>query len=156
MGNAPDAEDIRNRRATFKAIDIYHPDAGEFLCRLYGDAVLQGRILDRTDCGEGNRKYAVIEVERGICAVVPVDRIIAVLELPELGSGGAAAWFLVRLAMAVTYVDQVMAYLALSTNCTAFIDAISLAAFAGTSFTRPTAATDFKSTVSASTRLTTF
>ena len=38
MGNAPDAEDIRNRRATFKAIDIYHPDAGEFLCRLYGDA----------------------------------------------------------------------------------------------------------------------
>ena len=53
-------------------------------------------------------------------------------ELPELGSGGAAAWFLVRLAMAVTYVDQVMAYLALM------------------------AATDFKSTVSASTRPTTF
>jgi hypothetical protein len=51
-------------------------------------------------------------------------------------SGGAAAWFLVRLAMAVTYVDQVMAYLALSANRTAFIDAISLAAFAGTSFTR--------------------
>jgi hypothetical protein len=38
--------------------------------------------------------------------------------------------------MAVTYVDQVMAYLALSANRTAFIDAISLAAFAGTSFTR--------------------
>lgn len=79
MGNAPDAEDIRNRRATFKAIDIYHPDAGEFLCRLYGDAVLQGQILDVTDCGEGNRKCPVIEVERAICAVVPVDRIIAVL-----------------------------------------------------------------------------
>jgi hypothetical protein len=79
LGNAPDAEEIRNRRATFKAIDIYHPDPGEFLCRLDGDAVLQGQLLDVTDCGEGNRKCAVIEVERGISAVVPVDRIIAVL-----------------------------------------------------------------------------
>jgi hypothetical protein len=78
LGNAPDAEDIRDRRATFKAINIYHPDPGEFLCRLYGDAVLQGRILDVTDCAEGNGKCAVIEVERHLC-VVPVDRIIAVL-----------------------------------------------------------------------------
>jgi hypothetical protein len=38
--------------------------------------------------------------------------------------------------MAVTYVDQVMAYLALGANRTAFINAIGLAAFAGTSFTR--------------------
>jgi hypothetical protein len=104
LGNAPDAEDIRNRRATFKAINIYHPDPGKFLCRLYGDAVLQGRILDVTDCGEGNRKCAVIEVERGICAVVPSTGSSPSFELPELGSGGAAAWFLVRLAMAVTYV----------------------------------------------------
>jgi hypothetical protein len=41
--------------------------------------VLQGRILDLTDCGEGNRECAVIEVEQGICAIVPVDRIISVL-----------------------------------------------------------------------------
>jgi hypothetical protein len=38
--------------------------------------------------------------------------------------------------MPVTYVDQVMAYLALGANRTAFINAIGLAAFAGTSFTR--------------------
>jgi hypothetical protein len=79
LRDTPDAVDIRNRRATFKAVDIYHPTPGEFLCRLYGSEVLQGRILDLTDCGEGNRKCAVIEVEQGICAIVPVDRIISVL-----------------------------------------------------------------------------
>lgn len=79
MGDALDAAEIRNRRATFKAVDIYHPTPGEFLCRLYGNEVLQGQVLDVTDCGEGNRKCAVIEVERGICAIVPVDQIIAVL-----------------------------------------------------------------------------
>jgi hypothetical protein len=57
-------------------------------------------------------------------------------ELRELGPGGTAAWSLARLAMAVTYVDQVMAFLALGANRTAFIDAIGLAAFAGASFTR--------------------
>ncbi len=38
--------------------------------------------------------------------------------------------------MPVTYVDQVMAYLASTANRTTFVDAIGLAAFAGTSFTR--------------------
>jgi hypothetical protein len=79
LRNTPDAAEIRNRRATFKAADIYHPTPGEFLCRLYGGEVLQGRILDLTACGEGNRECAVIEVDRGICAIVPVDRIILVL-----------------------------------------------------------------------------
>jgi hypothetical protein len=38
--------------------------------------------------------------------------------------------------MAITYIDQVMAYLALDANRTAFINAIGLAAYAGTSFSR--------------------
>jgi hypothetical protein len=38
--------------------------------------------------------------------------------------------------MAITYVDQVMAYLALDANRTVFINAIGLAAYAATSFTR--------------------
>jgi hypothetical protein len=79
LDNAPDAADIRNRRATFKAMDIYYPGPCEFLCRLYGNEVLQGQVLDVTDCGEGSRKCAVIEVEHGGCAIVPVDRIIAVV-----------------------------------------------------------------------------
>jgi hypothetical protein len=76
LDNESDAADIRNRRVTFKAMDIYHPSPCEFLCRLYGNEVLQGQVLDVTDCGEGNRKCAVIQVERGGCAIVPVDRII--------------------------------------------------------------------------------
>jgi hypothetical protein len=79
LDSARDASDIRNRQATFRAIDIYHPDPGEFLCRMFGGDVLQGQILDVTECGDGGRQCAVIEVERGGCAIVPIDRIIAVL-----------------------------------------------------------------------------
>lgn len=79
MDNSPEPSELRSRNATFKAIDIVYPEPGVFLCGLHGDDILQGKVLDLTECGEGGAQCAVIEVERGGCAIVPIDRIIAVL-----------------------------------------------------------------------------
>ena len=72
--------DIRNRLVNFKVRDVYIPDAREILVELYGNDILQGRVLDLSDSGSAKDAFAVVEVE-GVShhVVVPVERILGVL-----------------------------------------------------------------------------
>ena len=72
--------DIRNRLVNFKVRDVYIPDAREILVELYGNDILQGRVLDLSDSGTARDAFAVVEVE-GVShhVVVPVERILGVL-----------------------------------------------------------------------------
>jgi len=77
---APSVPDIRNRLVNFKVRDVYIPDAREVLVELYGNDILQGRVLDLTDSGTAKQAYAVVEVE-GVShhVIVPMERILGVL-----------------------------------------------------------------------------
>ena len=72
--------DIRNRLVNFKVCDVYIPDALEILLELYGNDILQGRVLDLTDSGTAKEAFAVVEVE-GVShhIIVPMERILGVL-----------------------------------------------------------------------------
>jgi len=76
----PCVPDIRNRLVNFKVRDVYIPDAREILVELYGNDILQGRVLDLTDSGTAKRAFAVVEVE-GVShhVIVPMERILGVL-----------------------------------------------------------------------------
>ena len=72
--------DIRNRLVNFKVCDVYLPDPREILVELYGNVILQGRVLDLTDSGALRKAYAVVEVEgMGRQLIVPMERILGVL-----------------------------------------------------------------------------
>jgi hypothetical protein len=72
--------DIRNRLVNFKVRDVYMPDPREVLMDVFGNNILQGRVLDLTDSGASKRAYAVVEVA-GVDhhLVVPMERILGVL-----------------------------------------------------------------------------
>lgn len=72
--------DIRNRLVNFKVRDVYIPDAREILVELYGNDILQGRVLDLTDSGTAKQAFVVVEVE-GVSrhVIVPMERILGVL-----------------------------------------------------------------------------
>ena len=76
----PSVPDIRNRLVNFKVRDVYIPDAREILVELYGNDILQGRVLDLTDSGTAKQAFAVVEVE-GVSkhVIVPMERILGVL-----------------------------------------------------------------------------
>ena len=84
MVSAPTPEhcvpDIRNRLVNFKLCDVCIPDAREILVELYGNDLLQGRVLDLSDSGTAKQTYAVVEVE-GVShhVIVPMERILGVL-----------------------------------------------------------------------------
>jgi len=72
--------DLRNRLVNFKVRDVYLPDARELLMELYGNDILQGKVLDLSDSGTAKQAFAVVEVE-GVShhVVVPMERILGVL-----------------------------------------------------------------------------
>jgi hypothetical protein len=78
--SSPAMPDIRNRLVNFKVSDVYLPDPREILMELYGNVILQGRVLDLTDSGAIRRAFAVVEVE-GVSRqfIVPMERILGVL-----------------------------------------------------------------------------
>jgi hypothetical protein len=78
--SSPGMPDIRNRLVNFKVCDVYLPDPREILVELYGNVILQGRVLDLTDSGAIRKAYAVVEVEgMGRQLIVPMERILGVL-----------------------------------------------------------------------------
>ena len=78
--SSPGMPDIRNRLVNFKVCDVYLPDPREILVELYGNVILQGKVLDLTDSGVIRKAYAVVEVE-GVSRqlIVPMERILGVL-----------------------------------------------------------------------------
>jgi hypothetical protein len=72
--------DLRNRWVHFKVRDVYFPDVEKVLCDLYGDNVLQGKVVDLSEGSAPDGRFAVISIE-GLDQqlVVPIHRILGVL-----------------------------------------------------------------------------
>jgi len=72
--------DLRNRWVNFRIRDVYIPDPQDVLNQLYGDDLLQGKVVDVSDAGTGESTFVVVEVE-GLQqpVIVPVPRILGVL-----------------------------------------------------------------------------
>ena len=66
-----------NRLVNFRIRDVYVPDPQSVLEKLFGEHVLQGRVLDISRSGSNEDQFAVIEVE-GLDQpiIVPADRIL--------------------------------------------------------------------------------
>lgn len=72
--------ELRDRWVHFKIRDVYIPDPEKLLVELYGDDLLQGKVVDLSDSGTQQGAFAVVRVE-GVeqPVVVPVERILGVL-----------------------------------------------------------------------------
>lgn len=72
--------DLRNRWVHFKVSDVYFPDAEKVLSDLYGNNLLQGKVVDISEGESPHRSFVVVSVE-GLEQelVIPVDRIMGVL-----------------------------------------------------------------------------
>lgn len=68
--------DVEGQWVHFEIRDAYYPDPKEILVDLFGDRLLQGKVIGVTDSGQERSRYAVVEVEgfpQGV--IVPMDRI---------------------------------------------------------------------------------
>jgi hypothetical protein len=72
--------ELRDRWVHFKIRDVYIPDPQKLLDKLYGNDLLQGRVVDLSDSGSHEGTFAVVEVE-GIeqPVIVPIERILGVV-----------------------------------------------------------------------------
>jgi hypothetical protein len=72
--------ELRNRWVHFKIRDVYIPDPAKVLFEMYGDDLLQGRVVDLSDSGGAEGAFVVVELE-GVeqPVIVPVERILGVL-----------------------------------------------------------------------------
>jgi hypothetical protein len=71
--------ELVKRQVQFRIRDIYYPDPRDIITRLFSDSLLEGRVLDITDNGEGKR-YAIVEV-MGLkeTVLIAVDRITRIV-----------------------------------------------------------------------------
>ena len=71
---------MKNHTVNFRICDVYLPDPATVAMDLYGEHLLQGRVIDVSDSGEAESAFAVIKVE-GIeqLVIVAADRILDVL-----------------------------------------------------------------------------
>lgn len=82
MGKPPrtNALQLIDRLVNFRVRDVYMPDPREILDELYGNDILQGKVLDLTDSGATKQVFAVVEVESvSRHVIVPMERILDVL-----------------------------------------------------------------------------
>jgi hypothetical protein len=74
------ALELVNRLVNFRVHDVYMPDPRDILEELYGNDILQGKVVDLTDSGAAKQAFAVVEVEGvGRHVIVPMERILSVL-----------------------------------------------------------------------------
>ena len=68
---------LKNRRVSFRILDVYIPDPRELLMNLHGRDILQGTVMDLSDNGIEEEAFMVVEVE-GIeqPVIVPAARIL--------------------------------------------------------------------------------
>jgi len=64
----------------FKIRDVYIPDPAKVLFDVYGDDLLQGRVVDLSDSGGAQGTFVVVELD-GIedRLIIPLERILGVL-----------------------------------------------------------------------------
>jgi hypothetical protein len=71
---------LKHRLVRFRARDIYIPDPQEVLNELYGNNILQGKVVDLTDSGAQEKVFVVVEVE-GMKSflIVPIEKVLGVV-----------------------------------------------------------------------------
>lgn len=74
---------LRNRCVHFRIRDVYFPDAQTLLMELYGNHLLQGKVIDISDSGMQEGAFIVVKVE-GVKeirqpVIVPVERILGIV-----------------------------------------------------------------------------
>jgi hypothetical protein len=72
--------ELRDRWIHFKVCDVYIPDPEKLLIELYGNDLIQGKVIDISDSGAQQGIFAVVQVE-GLeqPVIVPVERIRGIL-----------------------------------------------------------------------------
>ena len=84
-GTGGDCESVNaellNRHVQFKVSDIYLPDPLTVMSELYGESVLEGRVLDITE-NDGGARFAVVKVS-GLQSPV----VIAIEHITGVGAG---------------------------------------------------------------------
>jgi len=72
--------ELRNRWIHFRIRDVYVPNPEVLLVALYGNDVLQGRVVEMSDSGDEREAFAVVRVE-GLAepVIVPVKQIQGIL-----------------------------------------------------------------------------
>jgi hypothetical protein len=72
--------ELRDRWIHFKVCDVYIPDPEKLLIELYGNDLIQGKVIDLSDGGAQHGDFAVVQVE-GLeqPVIVPVERIRGVV-----------------------------------------------------------------------------
>jgi hypothetical protein len=70
---------LKNRLVHFRVCDVYIPDPPEVLNELYGNDILQGKVVDLTDSGEREKAFVVVKVE-GVknLLIIPAEKIIGI------------------------------------------------------------------------------
>jgi len=72
--------ELRNRLVHFRVRDVYVPAPHDVLDTLYGDHLLQGRVVDVTPGDEREPRFAVVTVDDlAQSLIVPVSRILGAL-----------------------------------------------------------------------------
>ena len=68
--------ELRDRWIHFKVCDVYIPDPEKLLIELYGNDIVQGKVIDVSNSGAEYGTFAVVQVE-GLeqPVIVPVERI---------------------------------------------------------------------------------
>jgi hypothetical protein len=68
---------LSNRLVRFKVSDVYIPEPKDVLNELYGNAVLQGEVMEFTDDGPQEKVYVVVKVkEVKNFLIVPMEKVI--------------------------------------------------------------------------------
>jgi len=72
--------ELRDRWIHFRICDVYIPDPEKLLIELYGNDLVQGKVIDLSDSGAHQESFAVVQVE-GLDqpVIVPVERIRGVV-----------------------------------------------------------------------------
>jgi hypothetical protein len=72
--------ELRDRWIHFRISDVYIPDPEKLLIELYGNDLVQGKVIDLSDSGAQQGSFAVVQVE-GLeqPVIVPVERIRGVV-----------------------------------------------------------------------------
>lgn len=68
---------LLDQQVRFKVADIHTPHPLVVLYELHGNEVLEGRVVDLSDCGGQKEAFAVVEVEQvRQFLIVPVARLV--------------------------------------------------------------------------------
>ncbi len=72
--------DVRNQWVHFRICDVYVPDPEKLLMDLYGQNLLQGKVVDLSENGASGQTFAIVQVEDlKEPVIVPVERILGVV-----------------------------------------------------------------------------